>query len=368
MYNDHHVQMKKKNLTIIFTVLALSVLLAGCVGEIGAASSWPGLTVSEDVAFLAYNRHVYAVNTDTGTQLWRFPPEPDNRISFYAPPVLTDDNQLLVGGYNNILYSLNPQTGQVNWEFTESRNRFIASPLASSESIFAPDAENNMYALNISGQRQWTFRTTGPTWAQPVTSQDCNCIFLPSMDQHLYALQKTDGNLLWKSESMDGALVGTPALSEDGVLYVGTFARKMAAIDADDGQTLWSSDVQGWVWSGPALAGDRLFFGDLDGNLYAMNSTNGQIVWHLTPDRLDGPIVGTPLVVEDTIYVPTESGTLYAISTDGTTRWRRDLSGSLYTSPALAGDLILVSPIRTDALLVALDLNGDPAWRFIPGN
>lgn len=363
--------MKKKYLPVTLILLVSAVLLAGCGGEIGVATGWPGLTVNAGTAYLAYNQHVYAIDLNTnGSEKWRFPEEADTRISFYAAPTLTPDGQLLVGGYNNVLYSLNPDTGVVNWEFTDARNRFIASPLATQDGIFAPDADQNMYALTLNGDQRWSFSTDGPTWAQPVTQEGLGSIYLPSMDQRIYALNSElnvfEPSIRWQTEKLGGAIVGSPTLSEDGILYVGTFGRSMYAIRASDGIIMWQTDTDGWVWDGPALVGGRLYFGDLDGNLYSLNAGNGQLFWKLSSDTLNGPIVGTPLVSNATIYVNTESGTLYALSTDGSIRWTQQISGRLHAAPQVVNDVLLVAPTRGDDLLVALNKNGAILWTFSP--
>lgn len=360
--------MKIHKLLITLSLISLASILTACVGEIGIASSWPGVTIHEETAYVAYNRHVYAIQLDNGVQRWRFPAEPDNRGPFYASPTLTPDGQLLVGGYNNVLYSLNPDTAGVNWEFDLAQNRYIASPLANEKGIFAPDADRNIYALDFDGNLKWQFTSSGPTWAQPVEDETCQCLYLPSMDHHIYALDPETGALRWQTEPLGGAIVGTPAINQDGVLYTGTFGRQLIALSKDSGEVIWRVDVEGWVWSGPALAGDRLYFGDLSGNFYAVNATNGSILWQLSPQQLDGPIVGTPLVLEETIYFNTDSGTIYAVSTQGAIRWSQIIGGSLYTSPVAAGDKILVAPIRTEPVLIALSRDGAILWRFVPAN
>ncbi len=49
----------------------------------------------------------------------------------------------------------------------------------------------------------------------------------------MHALDIETGNQLWESEALGGSIAGTPALSPDGVLYIGTIAEEMLAIDAE---------------------------------------------------------------------------------------------------------------------------------------
>lgn len=358
--------MKSKYILITTLFLFLGSVLTACSGGAFAATSWPGLTVESDTAYLAYNTQVYAFNASNGSELWHFPEKADNKITFYATPTITPDGQLIVGGFDNILYSLNPSSGQINWQFTDAKNRFIGGPLATDQGIYAPNADKNLYALDLQGNLLWTYGTKDPNWAQPALGNQCNCIYLTSMDHYLYAINIKDGSLLWQSEDLDGAIVGTPAVSDKGVIYLGTFANEMLALNAQDGSQLWRTPVDGWVWSGPALDNDKLYFGDLNGNLYALNASDGNKLWQLTPDQLDGPISGTPLVIDNNIYVTTQSGTIYALDTDGKIQWQQIVGGKLYGSPISAGDLIMVAPIETDNILVALTKSGAQQWAFNP--
>lgn len=344
--------------------IALSLVLGACSSASTIASSWPGLAVNGNVAYLAYHTQVYAINASTGVQLWNYPTEPDNRIHFYADPVLSPDGQLLVGGYHHILYSLNPQNGQLNWQFQQAKNRYVGSPLATEKGIYAPNADKNLYALDLKGNLLWTFTTKGEIWGRPIASANGDIIFLPSLDHTVYAIDAENGKARWSTGDLGGAVIGTPALGEDGTLYLGTLGSEVLALDSTDGTIHWRASTEGWVWCGIALAEDRLFFGDLNGNLYALQPSNGSQLWQIKPDQLDGPIVATPLISGDMLYVATESGTLYAINREGSIQWSQIIGGKLYTTPAIAEDTLLVSPMNSEEYLVALSMDGVRKWSF----
>lgn len=366
-----------KKLFIITLLILAAVILSACAGQ-AAASSWPGVAVNEDTAYVAYNQHVYAVNLEDGSEVWRYPAEPNNQISFYAPPTVTADGQVLAAGYNNILYSLNPentvQAEEVrsvteNWTFTEASNRFIGSPLAHEEGIFAPSADNTLYALDLEGNLRWQFSAEEPLWARPVSNPECSCIYLPSMDHHIYAIDTATGELIWKSEDLGGSVVGTPAYSPEGLIFAGSFGSQMTAIDSETGQINWRTPTSGWVWSGPLLHEDRLYFGDLEGTFYVLDATNGDI---LKETQTGSPITDTPVVSGDQIFFTNEAGTLYAVDLDGNPVWDKSILGEngnpakLYSAPVIAGDRILVAPMNIDQLLIALDMDGNQVWAFTP--
>jgi outer membrane protein assembly factor BamB len=125
-------------------------------------------------------------------------------------------------------------------------------------------------------------------------------------------------------------------------------------------------DAENWVWSTPSLDGDTLYFGDVDGNIYAFNTSTGQLNWN--PVKPDGPVTASPLVREDHILIATESGSIFALGRDGKVLWQEEVGGKIYTTPIAAGDLTIVAPLETEFYLAALDLNGRQVWTFTPEN
>jgi outer membrane protein assembly factor BamB len=201
------------------------------------------------------------------------------------------------------------------------------------------------------------------------------------MDHSIYALDAGSGELLWKSEDMGGALAGTPALSAEGKLYAGTLVSELVVVDADqNGNVSESLPAEGWIWAGPALVDEVLYYGDMAGTLYALETATISPKW--TPYRLDGSpdggfldilskeklgIAGTPLVAQDTVYFGSESGVFTALNTDsGTKRWDKQFEGKLFPGPVGANETILVAQLGKDELLFALDYDGSQKWSFIP--
>ncbi len=359
--------MKTSRLILFGIVLLLSAALSACAGGGAAATSWPGVSVDleRDAVYVAHNTHIYALNLGNGSERWRFPAEADNKITFFAAPAVGGD-QLVVGGYDNVLYSLDPGNGAQQWAFVEAQNRYVADPLIANEKVYAPNSDNILYALDQKGLKQWTASSEHAMWGATVS--DGERVYQVSMDHYVYALDAQSGESLWKSDDLGGAIAGTPTLSEDGLLYVGTFGSELVALETELGREVWRFPTTGWVWTGPAIDGEKLYFGDLNGALYCANAADGSIEWQVQPNSEDKRAISDrPLVVDDTLYFVDESGNLFAIDTQsGTTRWRITIEGRLYTSPVIAGDLILVAAVDADAILYAVDTNGNRVWEFTP--
>ncbi len=358
--------MKNKRSALFISIfLLLAVALNGCAGGSTsrmAAAGWAGVAADEETAYLAYNSHVYAISLENGNERWRFPAEADPKISFYAAPALTIDGQLIIGGYNNILYSLNPINGQLNWTFEQSDGRFIGGPLATENGIFAPSTDHNLYALEFDGKTMWpAFETGEQIWTAPATDFECACIYVASMDHRIYAIDAQSGAESWQTVDLGGAIVGTPSLSPDRILYTGTFAKEIIALDAKNGNELWRFSTLDWVWSSPALDETTLYVGDLSGTLYAVDRQTGNQLWQI---QTESSIVGKPLITDSTIYFTNEAGSITAIDSKGSARWTKTFEGNTHAGPVAAGELVLVATSQPEALLIAFNANGTQKWLF----
>ncbi len=361
--------MKLKHILLFSTLILFSLLISACSSTAYASTGWHGLAVSTDTVYLAAGGQVYAIDLNTHSEKWKYPEKP-NAKGFYANPVLAPDGQLLVPSYDNILYSLDAATGNLKWKFPQTssdphkaKGRLIASPLVIQDTIYQPSSDGHLYALDLQGNYKWDATTGRQIWAAPATDPTCGCIYVVSMDHFVYKFNAADGSLIKKSPDLEGAIVGTPTIGSDGTLYVGTFGKEMYALNGSDLSIKWRFSTHDWVWAGPALANNVLYFGDLAGNFYALKAADGTASFGEL--QVNNPIVDTPLVSGDKLYFTAESDTLFMVDPSGNIN-SKVVGGKIYSAPVDAGDTILVAPTNFTAQLVALSLDGTQKWVFPP--
>jgi len=369
----------RKKLLFISMVLLSAVLLSACAGGAIRGSSWPGLTADGDIAYLANGGLVYAVNLKDGKEIWHYPASASSKQVFYAAPVVTEDGLIIVGsaGTEHSMIAINPAdiNPETNspleaWTFADATDHWVASPLVVGDKLFAPNADGNLYILDLSDGRSQkqsvaVVELAGRLWAQPAT--DGEHVFVTSLDHSIFAVDVKTYEIVWHEE-VGGAIPGSPTIGADGMLYVGSLASQLEQFDPQTGKHTSVLDAEGWIWSTPVVDGDTLYFGDLKGNFYSFSTSTGELNWSAQPD---GPITANAIVQNDHILLATESGNIYALDKDGKTLWFEDirdekLNGKIYTSPVVASDLILIAPLETDFNLTALDTNGRTVWTFVP--
>ncbi|HSG45923.1 MAG TPA: PQQ-binding-like beta-propeller repeat protein [Anaerolineales bacterium] len=370
----------RKNFLFISMLLLSSVLLSACAGAI-QGSSWPGLTAEGDIAYLASGGQVYAINLSDGREVWHYPESAGTKQVFYAAPVLTEDGLVIVGSagteYGLVAIDpadINPETNSPveAWTFADATDHWVASPLVVGDKLFAPNADGNLYILDLSDGRSQkqaieVVELAGRLWAQPVTNGEL--VFVTSLDHSVFAIDVETYEIVWH-EDMSGAIPGSPAIGPEGMLYIGSLGSQLEQFDPQTGQHTSILDAEEWIWSTPVVDGDALYFGDLEGNFYSFNISTGELNWSVRPD---GPITASAILQNDYLLLATESGNIYAIGKDGNTLWFEEVqddsgNGKIYTTPVVASDLILVAPLETEFYLTALDTNGRTVWTFVPEN
>jgi outer membrane protein assembly factor BamB len=357
-----------KRLTVISIILLASVLLSAC--STGAtSSSWPGLAADNDNAYLASGPTLYAVRLTDGFKVWQFPPQgtTSNGEEFFSNPVVTADGQILIGssGRDDALYSIDAHTGQQKWAapFTAS-DHWVASPLVVGNTVYAPNNNGTLYALDLAtGQLSWSLPVGRSLWGSPTT--DGKLIFVSALDHFLYAVDPGTHKLAWKTD-LGGPIPGSPLVAADsGLLYLGSFARKVYAVDSTKGAVRWTANLQDWVWSAPTLVDKSLIAADISGNVYSLGAADGKSAWPAI--KPDGPVTSSPLALPNGVVIATESGFLYSYKPDGSTLWLPvKTAAEIYTSPVLAGDRVLVAPMGAPNLLYAVNSKDGSLlpWQF----
>jgi outer membrane protein assembly factor BamB len=350
-----------KRFTLILFVLLAALLLSSCAGGSAArgSTSWPGLAADADNVYIADGAYVYAVTLASGKQLWKFPEKSSS--SFFAAPVLTEDGQLLVGseGNDHALYSIDPKTGKEKWPgpFKDAKDRWVASPLVFKNTIYAPNADGNLYILSTDGKLIEAVDLGGALWSAPV--MDGKYIYVTSLDHHFHAVDIASHKVVQEID-LGGAIPGGPAIGTDGV-YVGSFSKKLEVISNGNHRVL--AETPNWIWGAPVLDGQTLYYADLDGNVYSFDIVGEKQNWSVKPDDA---IVASLLVVGDQVIVATEAGTVVSLDKEGRINWQLLVGGKIYSNIVTSGELILVSPVSADFHVAALDLNGKLVWSFTP--
>jgi quinohemoprotein ethanol dehydrogenase len=134
---------------------------------------------------------------------------------------------------------------------------------------------------------------------------------------------------VWRTR-LDGSGIGTKYSGEaqpivyDGVVYIVTGADDVFAIGIDSGEILWShaakldetNDVVccGWTSRGVGLGDGKVFVGQLDGKLVALDQSTGAVAWSVQAERWqDGLTITSAPLYYDGLVITGFAGAEYGI-------------------------------------------------------
>ena len=207
----------------------------------------------------------------------------------------------------------------------------------------------------------WTLTPImGFSGSSPAIADD-GTIYIGNFQGVLQAIAP-DGKTRWTFNA-GREIKSSPAIADDGTIYFGSRDRKLYAV-APDGKFKWSFATGAWVDSSPAIGADgTVYFGSWDTNLYALNP-GGSLKWKFATG---GIVDSSPAVGADgTIYFGSHDKIFYALKPDGTLRWTFPTGGPITSSPALNSDGTIYFT-STDGNLYALNPGGAERWHLHTG-
>ncbi len=198
-------------------------------------------------------------------------------------------------------------------------------------------------------------------------SVDGGTIYAGSKDHNVYAIDASDGSVLWQYLA-EHEIVGTPAVDEDGNIYVGSKDDYLYCLNPD-GTLKWKFKLISDVITSPVIAPLNIVIVPAIGRLYAI--FDGVSLWKDKFDLLDGlpystwyagPAIGS----DDTIYHP-GSSSLHAINPDGSSKWFLDIGATGSSTPTIGDNGIIYIPgghgTGSNAI-TAVNPDGTETWSF----
>lgn len=267
---------------------------------------------------------VAALDAKDGKQLWKVKPAGPLRgsptIAFGAVYVMTMDNQIL---------ALNAADGTLQWNEVASTGQTgvfgVAAPAAGQGTVISGFSTGELVAYRYENGRQlWAdalARTSLSTSVGVLTDIDADPIidrgrvFALGQGGRMAAYELVSGQRIWE---LNLAGISTPAIAGDWIFTL-TDDAKLLCIARSNGKVRWVQQLTRWhneekksgpvFWTGPVLAGDKLWFANSDGELFSAPVADG------TPQRfaeVGAPITLSPIVAGSTLYVLDDSGKISA--------------------------------------------------------
>ena len=130
---------------------------------------------------------------------------------------------------------------------------------------------------------------------------------------HLYAFERETGKPRWKYRVDLG--VSADVLRIGPNIHAVTLQDEVLCLDWKTGELVWKSETgqaneNHLLSSSPAASRDRVFFGGLDGTVYALDANSGAALWR---QDLGGRISTSVLLVDGSLYAGNSNRHIYRL-------------------------------------------------------
>ena len=268
--------------------------------------------------------------------------------------------------------------GSLLWKYTDEEliTFDYSSPAISEDGTVYFASITHLYAINGDGTLRWKAELPSQCYFSSPTIGPDGTIYTgtadgmnETADGYLIAFN-SDGTLKWKY-LVGNDIISTAAIGEDGTVYTASYEGVIIALNPD-GNLRWSLQAgdSGAIWSSPTLGVDGTLYIGIQGGRWASTPDYDLgYLYAITPDgslkwkyETIGWVSSCPALAEDgTVYFGSVGGYFYAVNPDGTLKWSFQMDSNYFTSPAVGGDgTIYFSP--QSGPLYALKPDGTILW------
>jgi outer membrane protein assembly factor BamB len=185
-------------------------------------------------------------------------------------------------------------------------------------------------------------------------------VFVGTQASELLALELNTGALRWKYKTNEGIGESSPCVS-GGIIYVGDLSGVVHAVNAQDGKGLWTFKTGSEIKASPVVVGDKLLIGSYDETLYCLVSKTGKLLWQF---KINGPVHCTVSIANGIAYVSGCDEVFRAVRiSDGKEVFNVPSGAYTGASPALEGSHAYFGTFANDVLGVNLQTRR-VAWRY----
>ena len=196
--------------------------------------------------------------------------------------------------------------------------------LADGRAIVGTNAGLGLAIDLTTGRELWSVNLHGRVASSPAMAGDL--VLFTTKRGGVLALEAATGRQAWR-RALGSASESSP-LVVAGSAYLGEISGRVVRLDVRTGGVRWSAKAAGPVKASLALSGPNVVVGDYSGRVTAFRRSDGRVVWRTTSpgERLRGPgrFYAGPAVAYGRVYLGNVNGRVVALDEDtGEIAWVR---------------------------------------------
>lgn len=265
-----------------------------------------------NVYFGSGDGNIYALDASTGALKWKFA----TGDVVHASPAIAD-RTLYIGSWDSWFYALDATTGTLKWRFKTGEDAVIHNQVGIQSSAGVADGvvyfgcrDSNLYAVDVkTGKQLWAFNNKG-SWVISSPALQGGTVYAATSDTGLfYALDARTGAQLFSLDFRHWPMFSSPAI-DGNFAYIGSHSGRLIAIDLTKRRVAWQFETDAARSAGPALTnadGTPNYEAAFAGNFY------DDLVVGVDRMMSVGAVLSSPVIADGTLYFGSMDGNLYAV-------------------------------------------------------
>ena len=220
----------------------------------------------------SWDSNLYAIDAETGQQRGAFQagldPAIHNQVGFQSSPAVVDGT-VYIGCRDAHVYAIDAATGRKKWDYPTSKSWVIGTPAVRDGMVYVGTSDSSRFmALDAkTGRLRFNFDAKAYMFSSAALAG--GLAYVGDHNGRLYAIDAKSGKLAWEFLTEGAKADPLKVLNADGSLRREAFAPLFG--DFQDMYLDFNRFVSiGAIMSSPAVDRGAVYFGSMDGNLYAL--------------------------------------------------------------------------------------------------
>ncbi len=333
----------------IVVFAAATVFLTACTEKEFSKDEPLDETYYASIYISSQNQILYALDPNTGRKLW----EINIGTNLNNSPLVLNDKLIL--GTDKGMRIVDAKKGTTIATIPDVKST-QSSPAGAGNIVYIGTDDSRVVAVDLNDNSiKWQFAASGPVNTAPTLST--GQVFVASAST-VYALDQASGTKVWEfNPGTGGTFTSSPTL-ELPYVYIGCSDGNLYALEVTNGNKAWEYATQGPIRSSPIVYGGNIIFGSDDNNVYCIDSAAKKERWiYKTTER----VVSSPFGYNNVIYIGSFDYTFYAINViDGELKWRYNTNALVKSSPLAHDGVVYIGSF--DKTFYAFDTSGALKW------
>ncbi|NLI39724.1 MAG: PQQ-binding-like beta-propeller repeat protein [Caldisericales bacterium] len=268
--------------------------------------------------FFGSSGELSCMSAENGKQRWVFKTDASKDSSACIKPISRTGRVFFTAGDGN-LYSVASETGGKIWS-TPLGTSMPAYPAYDKGKLFAVSSSKIHCVESSTGLKIWESSLNGKPTNSPSISNDnvfiaistisANSVFAPEQS-FVNCFDKTTGKSIW-STKIEGKVYSN-IVSDGEYVYFGCNDGFLYCLDVKKGARKWVFNSEGIISATPVLSGERLFFGNTTSRIFCVDKNSGSSIWTF---KARAAVTSGVILVDGDLYAVDNNGIVYCLNND----------------------------------------------------